>query len=487
MIELKELTSPHVISALRYRNVERASGWLCEAFGFERLEVATDDAEDAIYCELRLGSSVVILGSVRDPQFQGIMRQPDEIGGSETQLCYIAASDLDSRFEHAKAAGAEIVAELSEDSAGNRSFKCRGTYSPRIPEPRRGPIDPGSAGTSARGRVAMLAAWCFAILLVGTSAFGVGTVFGPTIVGKLPFALGAAVAKHRVIEESERRVGLEKDGDASKSADRLRAARDHVARAEKERDTLVEEVRLLRDDMERSAAARASAEIAARKRYELAEQRRAELDAALKAKSELVLQQVEEMRGLKVRLEQVSTSHAAAERAVVDVQRLLDEQAVALRLNMGAKMALADEVAKRTKLERDVEDLRRKLDEAAAKHSAIEQEGRHGARRSASSVVASSIAGTPSSGGHVQTNSASPTRSPVSGSGDRAASVATRSTDQPASDTDHDAGRRSKAHDVKSGGKSRRSAGGATIPAQNFVIRDCMKATGPNSFVAVRC
>ncbi len=496
MVELNGFNSPHIISALRYRDVERASNWLCETFGFEQLEVTTDDAGDAIYCELKLGSSVVILGSVRDPQFQSIMRQPDEIGGSETQLCYIAASDLDARFERARAAGAEIVAGLAEDPSGNRSFKCRdleghiwafGTYTPKIPEPRRAPIDPGSPRTSPGSRVASLAAWCVAILLVGTSAFGAGTVFGPAIVGKLPIAVGVAVAKHRVAEVAQRQAGLVEDGDARGLAERLETARERAARAEKERDTLVAQMKVLRADMERGAAAWASAEIVARERYETAERQRADLDAALKAKSELVLRQAEEMRGLQVRLEHASTSQAAAQRAVVDVQRLLDEQTVALRLNMGAKMALADEVAKRTKLERDLQELQRKLEAAVAKHSAIERDDRPDARLSAASSLARSVVGAASSAGRVETNSAGPKSSPASGSDSRAVLPEARPTDQVMSDVGHDADRRGKAEDVKSGGKSRRSAGGAAAPQHNFVIRDCMKAIGPNSFVAVRC
>jgi uncharacterized glyoxalase superfamily protein PhnB len=496
MIELRELSSPHVISALRYRDVERASDWLCETFGFERLEVTTDDAGDAIYCELRLGSSVVILGSVRDPQFQSFMRQPDEIGGSETQLCYIAASDLDARFERAKAAGAEIVAELGEDPSGHRSFKCRdieghiwafGTYAPKLPEPRREPIDTSATRPSTRARVAALAAWCSAILMVGSSAFGVGAVFGPVIVGKLPISLGVAVANHRVVDEVQPQAGLIDDGGARELAEGLRTARDIAAQAAKERDTLVAQVKLLRDEMERDAAARASAEIVARERYDAMERQRADLDAAFKAKSKLVLQQAEEMRDLTVRLEQASASQGVAERAVVDLRRALDEQTVALRLSMGAKMALADEMAKRTRLERDVQDLQRKLEEAAAKQSVIEQEDRHDPRLSAASSSARAAGGAASTGGHVQTHSANAKRMPASASEDRAASPATRPAAPAPSGVDHDADQRSKVDDVKPDGKSRRAAGGAAAPAHNFVIRDCMKAIGPNSFVAVRC
>ena len=41
-----------------------------------------------------------------------MIKQPDEIGGKETQSPYLIVSDCDGLYERAKAAGATILREL---------------------------------------------------------------------------------------------------------------------------------------------------------------------------------------------------------------------------------------------------------------------------------------------------------------------------------------------------------------------------------------
>jgi uncharacterized glyoxalase superfamily protein PhnB len=67
------------------------------------------------------------------------MKQPDEIGGAETQTSYVVVSDADLVYRQARAAGAEIIMDIKDEDYGGRGFSCRdleghiwnfGTYDP---------------------------------------------------------------------------------------------------------------------------------------------------------------------------------------------------------------------------------------------------------------------------------------------------------------------------------------------------------------------
>jgi hypothetical protein len=67
------------------------------------------------------------------------MRQPDEIGGAETQCSYFVVSDLDSHYARAREAGANIIVEIKAYPNGSRGYTCAdheghlwnfGTYDP---------------------------------------------------------------------------------------------------------------------------------------------------------------------------------------------------------------------------------------------------------------------------------------------------------------------------------------------------------------------
>jgi len=71
------------------------------------------------------------------------MKQPDEIGGAETQSAYVIVSDADLVYARAKAANAEIVRDIGNEDYGGRGFSWRdleghlwsiGTYDPWEPQ-----------------------------------------------------------------------------------------------------------------------------------------------------------------------------------------------------------------------------------------------------------------------------------------------------------------------------------------------------------------
>ena len=113
--------------------------WLCRVFGFEKHLVVPGDNGTIAHAQLSFGNGMIMLGSVQDDEHGRLIKQPDEIGGAETQSSYVIVTDADAVYESAKNAGAEIVMEIADQDYGGRLFSCRdleghlwniGTYDP---------------------------------------------------------------------------------------------------------------------------------------------------------------------------------------------------------------------------------------------------------------------------------------------------------------------------------------------------------------------
>jgi uncharacterized glyoxalase superfamily protein PhnB len=134
-------THATVIPCLRYRDAPAAIKWLCENFGFEKQLVVPNDDGTIAHAQLSFGNGMIMLGSVLEveTEFGRLIKQPDEIGGVETQSAYVVVSDADAVYTRAKDAGAEIVIDIKDEDYGGRGFSCRdleghlwsfGTYDP---------------------------------------------------------------------------------------------------------------------------------------------------------------------------------------------------------------------------------------------------------------------------------------------------------------------------------------------------------------------
>ena len=128
-------------SLLRYGNAPAAIDWLCAAFGFEKQAVHSNPDGTIAHAQLTLGNGMIMLGSVsgKESEWGQLIRQPDEIGGAETQSAYLIVSDADALYAMAKTGGAEILLDIKDESYGGRGFTCRdleghiwniGTYDP---------------------------------------------------------------------------------------------------------------------------------------------------------------------------------------------------------------------------------------------------------------------------------------------------------------------------------------------------------------------
>jgi uncharacterized glyoxalase superfamily protein PhnB len=114
-----------VIPGLRYRNAPAAIDWLCHTFGFERQLVVPMPDGSIAHAQLRLGGGMIMLGSIHENELGRLIKQPDEIGGMETQAAYIVVTDADAVYARVKKAGTQILIEIKDEDYGGRGFSCR--------------------------------------------------------------------------------------------------------------------------------------------------------------------------------------------------------------------------------------------------------------------------------------------------------------------------------------------------------------------------
>ncbi|HJV93182.1 MAG TPA: VOC family protein [Azonexus sp.] len=134
-------TRATVIPCLRYRDAPAAIDWLCATFGFARQAVHANPDGSIAHAQLTFGNGMIMLGSVsgKESAWGALIKQPDELGGAETQSAYLIVADADAIYARATAAGAEILLDIKDEDYGGRGFTCRdleghiwnfGTYDP---------------------------------------------------------------------------------------------------------------------------------------------------------------------------------------------------------------------------------------------------------------------------------------------------------------------------------------------------------------------
>jgi uncharacterized glyoxalase superfamily protein PhnB len=142
MAEMPTTRTPILYPTMTYRDAAKMIDWLERAFGFKKHAAYTAEDGKVLHAELALGDRLLMLGTAKDDTaFGKLVRPPAEVGVA-TQAVYVAVPDADNIFAKAKAAGAEIVMELTDQPYGSRDFICKdpegqvwcfGTYAPRVP------------------------------------------------------------------------------------------------------------------------------------------------------------------------------------------------------------------------------------------------------------------------------------------------------------------------------------------------------------------
>jgi uncharacterized glyoxalase superfamily protein PhnB len=135
------LEAPRIYPTFRYRDAAKMIDWLGDAFGFS-VRAKYMDGDKIAHAELAFGSSIIMLGSVRDDGYGAMVGAPGKDGAGKS--IYVAVPDADAAYAKAKAAGAKILQELTERDYGSREFICAdpeghvwsfGTYWPKANEP----------------------------------------------------------------------------------------------------------------------------------------------------------------------------------------------------------------------------------------------------------------------------------------------------------------------------------------------------------------
>jgi len=130
-----------VVPTLRYQDAPRAIDWLCRAFGFEKHLVVPGEGGTIAHAQLAFGHGMIMLGSsgAHGGGFDALVTTPAEVGGVGTQSLYVIVDDADAHLARARAAGAEVVLDVTDQDYGGRDYTCRdleghvwtfGTYDP---------------------------------------------------------------------------------------------------------------------------------------------------------------------------------------------------------------------------------------------------------------------------------------------------------------------------------------------------------------------
>ncbi len=114
---------PRLFPTLRYQDPQAAVTWLAEAFGFVAHYVARDNAGRVIHAQMRLGDDLLFLGP-DNPQDAYGMHSPRVLNGTNQCVC-VGIHEVDAHCDRARAAGAEIVADVHDTPYGAREYSCR--------------------------------------------------------------------------------------------------------------------------------------------------------------------------------------------------------------------------------------------------------------------------------------------------------------------------------------------------------------------------
>jgi uncharacterized glyoxalase superfamily protein PhnB len=345
---------------MRYRDVAAAADWLCTAFGFEKQTVLSDDNGTPLYVQLTFGRAMLMIAPVRPSPIDKYMKQPDEIGGAETQSGYYVVGDADAHYAQAKAAGAAIILDIEDDDFGGRTYTCRdpeghiwtfGTYDPwegKFP----GPTVTAAAAPPRRGRRFVRAL----LTLIAMGGVGVAGWYGGIVTHTRAVSLTASSPTPAAMEK---RAALEAAEQAARKA-LVELEGERVARADAEKAG---------EEAERRAAQAVQAKEAAER---AASDARAELEKAQATKAAAASGNAD----LQKRVDEERQAREAAERTAKDARAELEKvqatKAAAVSGSPDLLKRIEDEQVAREAAEQAAKNARAELEKARADKAAAE-------------------------------------------------------------------------------------------------------------------
>ena len=100
---------------LLYADAAAAIDFLSRAFGFTET-FRSDDNGRIAHAQLGLGDAEIMLGQPANEL---------DRAGDQTVLMYVYVDDVDTHFQHAREAGAEIAEEPTDQEYGDRHYHAR--------------------------------------------------------------------------------------------------------------------------------------------------------------------------------------------------------------------------------------------------------------------------------------------------------------------------------------------------------------------------
>jgi uncharacterized glyoxalase superfamily protein PhnB len=262
--------------------------WLSEAYGLEKRRLATSESGGFQRAQLACGDSIILVVGAEDPKLERLVVHPDQIGGVETQACYLVVSDIDAHFARAVAKGAEIVSGIEGKDRGDRYYVARdpeghiwmfGTYDPY--ESRHRYQSDARHGRKVGLRRPLLA-MALAVLMASIAA-GMWT-YGARLAALKPHVLFLATDEHdvrpgalgdpshiadRALQEQTARERAERELSQARSAleaalQREKETRSLLAQEMRAKESLAQRAKSSEDRAGQERAAREAAERAAR-------------------------------------------------------------------------------------------------------------------------------------------------------------------------------------------------------------------------------
>ena len=80
------MSKGNIIPCMRYHDAPAAIDWLCKALCFERQLVVRGENDTIAHAQLRLGNGMIMLGSVREDEFDSLVKVPIDVGTTTQTL-----------------------------------------------------------------------------------------------------------------------------------------------------------------------------------------------------------------------------------------------------------------------------------------------------------------------------------------------------------------------------------------------------------------
>ena len=115
--------SSTIIPTLRYRDAQAAIEYLQNVLGFEAMLVVDGEGDFIEHAQLRHGTGMVMVSSIRDNEFQRLADEGRDPTG--TGAVYIVVDDPHAHADKARSFGANIIMEPEEQDYGGAAYSLK--------------------------------------------------------------------------------------------------------------------------------------------------------------------------------------------------------------------------------------------------------------------------------------------------------------------------------------------------------------------------